>query len=680
MATASFAQGQRVCFNRQFLTLTQKVTDDLWQLEDSRTRRVFEFTDTKLQELYLAGELTFVQDLAHLMPVLGLGAAHVEIDGIAFDQAKVRRSYVLAIFDMPGTKDKIKPVIQKMWEKLGHQPATVPDCATVLRWKRKYLNAGQDIYALVEQQAKKGNRSARYNSDVLGFVAQAVETTYLTRERKTVKDTLDKALALTITENRLRPEADRLQLPTRRLIERLISATPAFDREVARHGHVAAVRKFRAVIGHRVTDAPLVRAEIDHTQLDLYVIDHVTGLPMGRPYVTACIDDYTRCILGMHIGFEPPSYVTVAHCLKHAFLPKTALKTTYPAIQNDWRAHGVMNELVVDNGMEFHSKALEQACGSLGVEIHYAARKTPWFKGKIERFFGTMERGVAHGTPGTTFANILDKGDYDPLKHAVITLEKLKEILNTWVVDVYHQQVHRRLAAPPAVMWNRNIVVADIRVPSDPAQLDLVMGKCEKRTLTHKGIEFDHLLYNSAELRQLRILEGDKLSVEVRIDDSDIGHIYVLSPDKKRHFHVPAVAFSYANGLTRWQHTFCKRIATRDMQRYDVESWLLAKERIGAEIRDALLTKKSKDRVKKAQFSKGTAPDVDDADTVDVRLHEVPDVAQDAGGSTSQGSTSQSAVPKSPSAPSLPPLPPPAVRYRALKKTSTDDDFTGEPA
>ena len=364
--------------------------------------------------------------------------------------------------------------------------------------------------------------------------------------------------------------------------------------------------------------------------------------------------------------------------VKHAFLPKTALKDIYPGVQNEWKAHGVMSELVVDNGMEFHSKALEQACGSLGIEIHYAARKTPWFKGKIERFFGTMERGVAHGTPGTSFANIFDKGDYDPVKHAVITLEKLKEILNTWVVDVYHQQVHRRISAPPAAMWDRNIVVADIRVPANPAQLDIVMGKCESRKLTHKGVEIDHLFYNSAELRQLRMMQGDKLDVEVRIDDSDLGHIYLLSPDKGQHFHVPAVAFSYANRLTRWQHTFCMRIAARDMQRYDPQSWILAKERIANEVRDALFTKKSKDRAKKAKFGTSAGNDTTSVASVEQQpALATPTIVAAKAAVGAEPATDSSATPPRPAEPSLPP---PAARYRVLKNSFADDDVTGEPA
>ena len=136
-------------------------------------------------------------------------------------------------------------------------------------------------------------------------------------------------------------------------MKRLVEDIPAFDRHTARYGHDAALRRFRAVEGHRVTREPLERAEIDHTNLDLFVIDDETLLPLGRPWFSACEDDYTRCILGMYVGFIPPSFLTVSLCLKDAFRPKTWLKQAYPNIRSDWPAHGVMRELVLDNGPEF---------------------------------------------------------------------------------------------------------------------------------------------------------------------------------------------------------------------------------------------------------------------------------------------------------------------------------------
>jgi putative transposase len=135
----------------------------------------------------------------------------------------------------------------------------------------------------------------------------------------------------------------------------------------ARYGHDSAAKAFRGVTGHSVTQAPLERVEIDHTHLDLMVVDDQSGLPLGRPYVTACIDCYSRCILGIYIGFNPPSYQSVAACLKDCFLPKVNLQRDYPGIVNEWPAYGVMHNLVVDGGLEFYSASLEQVCLSLNI-------------------------------------------------------------------------------------------------------------------------------------------------------------------------------------------------------------------------------------------------------------------------------------------------------------------------
>src|SRR5690606_26210012 len=152
---------------------------------------------------------------------------------------------------------------------------------------------------------------------------QTIQDVYLTLERNTVQDTVDRAAALVSRENKLRPDSLWLPSPTRRLVKRQIKDIPAFDCYAARHARTAAIKRFRSVQAHRTTANPLERAEIDHTLLDLMVIDDKSGLPLGRPWITACIDDYTRCLLGIFLSFEPPSHFTVGRCLKQALKMKT---------------------------------------------------------------------------------------------------------------------------------------------------------------------------------------------------------------------------------------------------------------------------------------------------------------------------------------------------------------------
>lgn len=599
MGTAKLESGTDVVIDGKQAKLLRKIDEVTWQLEDSHTKRITERTTRELHELLCSGFLKFKVDQGHHQSCLS--AASSSVSEADWEVAKIRRMYVLETLQFQGSKAQISAAAHRLWASL-QQPSSPPSLVTLYRWKKAYLNAGQDIQALLPQDFKKGNKHSRYPTEVEHIVKNAIDKVYLTLERKSIEDTLSEAARLVNQQNKLRPASLLLPTPTRRLVKRMIEAIPAFDRYSARHGRTAAKKRFRAVLAHRTTNAPLERAEIDHTPLDLMVIDDDTSLPLGRPYLTVCLDDYTRNVLGIYISFEPPSHFTVSRCLKMAFLPKVALLAQYPAIKSPWEAHGVMRELVVDNGQEFHSTSLENACLSLGIEIHYSARKTPWFKGKIERFLGTLNRAIAHGTPGTTFSNIFEKEDYDPSAQAIVRFSTLKEIVFTWIADVYHQKVHRTLGAPPAVVWTRSITPEDILLPENPDELDFILGRTDTRVLSHKGIELNCLLYNSPELTALRYKLGDKMEVGIRYDTSDLGQIFVLAPGHQQAIKVRALQFSYANGLSLWQHKVCRRFALREMNSYSPEGWLEAKSRIQKLIKDEFMDKRQKTRTKIARF------------------------------------------------------------------------------
>jgi putative transposase len=576
--------------------LLRKISADCWQLENTLTKQIVECTLTRLLQQFADGDLTFLANNGDP----SRGKALNDIDSYSWELAKLRRLYVLAVLEVT-TRATVVQAITDVWKKTG-RPAKLPSLATVYRWKAHYVSSGNDVRALVDHPQGKGNRTRRFPLEVIELCKESISTVFMTRERNTVQDTIHDALARVVRENQLRPAGTALPLPTGRLIRSLIEDISAFDKHSARYGHQEALKHFRFVRGQCVTQHPLERAEIDHTDLDLFVVDDERSLPLGRPWLTACIDAYTRCILGMHLAFTPPSYLTVARCLRDAFLPKTWLKDQYPEIKSDWPAYGVMRELVLDNGAEFHSESLEQVCFSLGIEMHYSPRKEPWFKGKIERFVKTLNKGIAHGIPGTCFSNIFEKGDYDPAKHAVVTFSTLKKICRLWVADIYHQKVHRALGISPVQMWNSSIKPEDIPLPDDPTQLDVIMGRADRRVLSHKGIELDGLFYNSSDLHELRCKEGSRLEVQIRVDESDIGHIYVLSPKTSQAFKVPALRGDYARGVSQWQHRVFRNQARHSGAESGPDDWLQAKETIARLIEDDFNLKRHRSRKRVGRY------------------------------------------------------------------------------
>lgn len=363
MTTSSFKAGALVRIDRRMYTLMRMISQRRWQLEDCNTREIHERSHEDLQLLYKNRSLHFIKESGQLEAYVSKRI----LEDIP-EEAKIRRAYVHATLDLPCTISVVREAI-RIFSKKMKSTDSLPDPVTVIRWRKRYLESGRNIMSLVSKKEKRGNRQPRFQEGVFRIVDDAIESKYLTQQRRTITDTFDHARVMIKDENRLLPPQLQLEIPSRGFVSSRIARIPAYDRYAARHGKTAADMKFRAVLGHRITKAPLERAEIDHTPLDLFVVDDETFVPLGRPYLTSCIDDFSRSILGIHIGFQPPSYQSVARCLKHAFMPKVDLKDEYPSLKNQWHQHGVMRELVVDNGAEFHSGALELACGTLGIEV-----------------------------------------------------------------------------------------------------------------------------------------------------------------------------------------------------------------------------------------------------------------------------------------------------------------------
>ena len=98
--------------------------------------------------------------------------------------------------------------------------------------------------------------------------------------------------------------------------------------------------------------------------------------------------------------------------LSYTPVPKTActsLKMVFFDIENG-------REFVPfrHNGREFHSEALEMAAGRYGITIQFCPRRKPWFKAKVERFFGTLNSGLLVDLKGKAFSSIARKRTASP--------------------------------------------------------------------------------------------------------------------------------------------------------------------------------------------------------------------------------------------------------------------------
>ena len=63
------------------------------------------------------------------------------------------------------------------------------------------------------------------------------------------------------------------------------------------------------------------------------------SIRLDRPWLTTVIDTYSRCIVGINLGFDAPSSKLVALALRHAILPKK-YSSDYRWYE-DWPTSGV---------------------------------------------------------------------------------------------------------------------------------------------------------------------------------------------------------------------------------------------------------------------------------------------------------------------------------------------------
>ena len=499
------------------------------------------------------------------------------------------------------TPAKLIPRLRQIAAEIGDPHP--PGASTVHHWVQMYRRHGNTPRSLLDRFDTRGWYGCRFAEEIQEALLALIESRYLEPPGCTMIS-IHQALEAKVAElNLLRTGQPPMCAPGYHAVRRAILAYPAYDRAVARYGVREASIRFRTSLKGPDADYVLQYAEIDHTPVDLFVIDEQTSLPLGRPTLTLLIDRKSRVILGVYVSFCGPSTEAVFQCLRHAILPKQQIQQHYSRVEGEWPCHGLPQTLVCDNGLEFHSKALEQACFELGITLQFCPKRKPYFKGRVERAFRSITQSFLHVQPGTSLSNWMDRHGYDPLKTAVATFEEFMHALHIWIVDVYANTVHRGLKRTPRAVWQQGVLSNPPRLP-DLHTLDLALMEHTERVLWHYGVELFNLRYNCHALYPIRHQLGPKVTVHVRYNRADIGRIYIIHPTTGEAILVPALEADYAAGLRLEVHQLILQ-DVRAMGRAEADAIALAqaKERIRQVIGESLGHKKLQRRKRAARLS-----------------------------------------------------------------------------
>jgi len=206
-------------------------------------------------------------------------------------------------------------------------------------------------------------------------------------------------------------------------------------------------------------------------------------------YVVASLDDYSRHVVArLYLADDRPA---MSDLLKRSIIIR-----------------GKPEILYCDNGANYKSHLLAEACAHLGIELRHARPYRPQGQGKVERWFRTLDNGF-------------NREAQSLIDHQRITnLDQLQEFFAAWLNTEYNNRVHSATHEKPC----DRLAHVDPEHPIvwvDPEALHRAFLWTETRVVTAVAT----ISLEGNEYQVDPILARRKITV--RFDPFDLQHIYV---------------------------------------------------------------------------------------------------------------------------------------------------------
>lgn len=248
---------------------------------------------------------------------------------------------------------------------------------------------------------------------------------------------------------------------------------------------------------------------------DVWQGDWTQGIPLPDPtdptktrlcHLHAFIDDHTRYIVHAEFYFRQ-NLPCLEDCFRKAVLRGGIPSSTY------W-----------DNGAVYQSRQIKLMAARLGTQVIFATPYAPEGKGKIERWFKTVQSAFY---PEARRANVQ-------------TLDDLNTFFWGWLEESYHNREHSELKTTPRARWEAGVEGA--RFPTPGSLVDLFLWEESRRVSKTGCIQLGGNRYAVSEH-----LVGKE--VDVRFDPFDLSKVRI---------HADGVFLETVEPLTLTSNTFRK--------------------------------------------------------------------------------------------------------------------------
>ncbi|WP_413711851.1 transposase [Rhizobium sp. Rhizsp82] len=385
-----------------------------------------------------------------------------------------------------------------------------------------------------------------------------------------------------------------LKIPSLRTFQRIIRSFGDFENEYARtENKMRVLRKYAMAGKGLLASKPLEIVEMDEHRVDLVRLLVRNGIwdylhpeiqarieKNRRPWFSVAIDVYSRSICAAKLIYGTPDASTAVATLAMVARSKTAYAKSLGA-NTDWPQSGTPEIIHTDAGSAYVSAEFQAAAYSLTGRHAILPAKRPNLRGRVERFFRTLNQRYMHLFSGQTFSNVLLRDQYDSEAHASMTTELLNDLLIRLIVDCYHNTPHRALlGATPLQIWYRGSQLAHGAIKPVPpaAKYRDIFGITDTRVIGDNGIEILGLPFVSPQLRALR-KQWRRSTLLIRVNDQDLSEISVKHLRLDRWMTVPAV-FEGLEGVTIAEWIAAVRYIKRRFKTEGALDWEVARKAI----------------------------------------------------------------------------------------------------
>lgn len=297
-------------------------------------------------------------------------------------------------------------------------------------------------------------------------------------------------------------------------------------------------------------EIPYHTFEIDHTPLNIMVVDAETRQSIGRAWITAVIELHSRVVPGFSVSLDGPSTASLSSAIRHAILPKDTWLSDR-GIEMKWEIFGKPVLIHADNAKEFRGNTLRRVCKSYGIDLNWRAVKKPRYGAHIERLMGTLSE-ILKDVKGTTYANPGERNEYDSDGNAIMTLDELERWLAYRIGVIYHRTRHTGIDNQTPLTRLNNAIFGTKDKPGsglppivrDPRRLYLDFLPRFSHAIQTTGVKIEYVRYFDDALRPFVGIKEPANPRRSRKwdfarDDRQISPIYFFNPQSNEYVDIP---------------------------------------------------------------------------------------------------------------------------------------------